>query len=107
MAHYAFIDETNTVTEVITGRNEDEVIDGVSDWEAYYSDFRGQRCLRTSYNARTNGFRKNYAGLGYTYDSERDAFIPPKCHNEATLNEGTCLWDCDNAGHFPETQSGE
>ena len=106
MAHYAFIDETNTVTEVITGRNENEVIDGVSDWEAYYSEFRGQRCIRTSYNARTTGFRKNYAGIGYMYDSQRDAFIPPKCHNEATLNENTCLWDCDNTGHFPETLLG-
>lgn len=107
MAHYAFIDENNTVTEVITGRNEDEVVEGVSDWEAHYAEFRGQRCIRTSYNARTNGFRKNYAGLGYTYDFERDAFIPPKCHNEAVLNEDTCLWDCENTAHLPETLMGE
>ena len=107
MAHYAFIDENNTVTEVITGRNEDEVVEGVSDWEAYYSEFRGQRCIRTSYNARSNGFRKNYAGPGYTYDFERDAFIAPKCHIEATLDEESCQWVCDIPGHFPETLIGE
>jgi hypothetical protein len=103
MAHYAFIDENNIVVEVITGRNEDEVVNGISDWETYYSEFRGKRCIRTSYNARINGFRKNYAGIGYTYDFDKDAFIPPKCHDEATLNENTCMWDCINIGHFPET----
>jgi hypothetical protein len=99
MAHYAFIDETNTVIEVITGRDEYDVVDGISDWEEYYSEFRGQKCVRTSYNARVHGFRKNYAGIGYTYDFERDAFIPPKCHDEATLDEDTCFWTCNNPGH--------
>ncbi len=76
MAHYAFLDENNIVTEVITGRNEDEVVDGISDWEAYYSSFRGQRCLRTSYN---NNIRGVFAGIGYTYDAELDKFVaPPK-----------------------------
>jgi hypothetical protein len=75
MAHYAFLDKDNIVTEVIVGRNENEVIDGISDWEAYYGDFRGQKCVRTSYN---NNIRKNYAGIGYTYDEALDAFIPPK-----------------------------
>jgi hypothetical protein len=91
MAHYAFLDENNIVTEVIVGRNEDEVVDGISDWEAHYGEFRGQTCKRTSYN---NNYRKNYAGVGHYFDVERDAFIPPKCHEVAVLNEETCLWDC-------------
>lgn len=100
MAHYAFLDENNVVTEVIVGRNEDEVVDGISDWEKYYGDFRGQVCKRTSYNtfagvnnAGGTPFRKNYAGIGYTYDEARDAFIPPKPFESWTLNEETCLWD--------------
>lgn len=91
MARNAFLDKDNIVTEVITGRNEDEVVDGISDWEAYYEDFRGQKCVRTSYN---NNIRKNYAGIGYAYDEIRDAFIPPKPEEgEYTLNETTCRWD--------------
>jgi hypothetical protein len=95
MAHYAFIDDNNIVTEVITGKDETELIEGL-DPETWYGNFRGQVCKRTSYNGN---IRKNYAGMGYTYDSVRDAFIPPKCHDEATLNEDTCLWDCTNAVH--------
>ena len=94
MAHYAFLDDNNVVTEVITGIHETETIEGL-DTETWYGNFRGQVCKRTSYNAN---IRKNYAGIGYTYDAIRDAFIPPKCHNEATLNN-KCLWDCENAGH--------
>lgn len=74
MAHYAFLDENNIVTEVITGRNEDEVVDGISDWEAYYGEFRGQKCIRTSYNSN---IRKQYAGIGYYYDELADVFICP------------------------------
>jgi hypothetical protein len=79
MAHYAFLDENNIVTEVIVGKNEGE--EGI-DWEAHYGAFRGQPCKRTSYN--THGgvhsgggtpYRKNYAGIGYTFDAGRDAFI--------------------------------
>ena len=99
MAHYAFLDENNIVTEVITGRNEDEIVDGISDWEAHYGEFRGQVCKRTSYNTyeginRTGGvaFRKNYAGIGYTYDEARDAFIPPKPFNSWNFDETTCNW---------------
>jgi hypothetical protein len=101
MAHYAFLDENNTVTEVIVGRHEYEVVDGISDWEAHYAEFRGQVCKRTSYNGN---YRKNYAGIGYTYDSERDAFIAPKanCHPEQALNEETCVWECNNAEHTVE-----
>ena len=97
MAHYAFLDDNNIVTEVITGIDETELIEGLEP-EIWYGNFRGQTCKRTSYNAN---IRKNYAGIGYTYDSVRDAFIPPKCHNEATLNEDTCDWDCSNAEHRP------
>jgi hypothetical protein len=74
MAHYAFLDENNIVTEVIVGRNEDEVVDGVSDWEQWYGDFRGQRCVRTSYNSNIRG---TYAGIGYTYDPVADEFVAP------------------------------
>ena len=97
MAHYAFLDANNIVTEVIVGKNEGE--DGV-DWEQWYGEFRGQVCKRTSYNTvggiHNNGgtpFRKNYAGIGYTYDLQRDAFIPPKPYESWVLNEGSCLWE--------------
>jgi hypothetical protein len=101
MAHYAFLDENNIVTEVIVGRHEYEVVDGISDWEAHYAEFRGQVCKRTSYNGN---YRKNYAGIGFTFDAARDAFIAPKanCHPEEVLNEETCIWDCDNAEHTVE-----
>jgi hypothetical protein len=98
MAHYAFLDDNNIVTEVITGINETELIEGL-DTETWYGNFRGQACKRTSYN---NNIRKNYAGIGYTYDEVRDAFIPPKCHDEATLNEDTCRWECTNTEHTVE-----
>jgi hypothetical protein len=96
MAHYAFLDENNIVIEVIVGKDEGE--DGV-DWEAHYGAFRGQPCKRTSYNTHggvhSNGgtpFRKNYAGTGYIYDAERDAFISPQPFPSWTLNEDSCLW---------------
>jgi hypothetical protein len=75
MAHYAFLDENNVVTEVIVGRNEDEVVDGISDWEAHYGEFRGQVCKRTSYN---NNIRGTYAGIGYSYNEEEDIFVAPQ-----------------------------
>ena len=94
MAHYAFLDENYVVTEVIVGRDESNF-----DWERHYGDIRGQLCKRTSYN--TSGgvhlgggtpFRKNYAGIGYTYDPQLDAFIPPKPFASWILDETTCLW---------------
>jgi len=97
MAHYAFLNEMNLVTEVIVGKDEGQ--DGI-DWEQWYGEFRGQVCKRTSYN--TSGgvhslggtpFRKNYAGIGYTFDEARDAFIPPKPFASWVLNEDTCLWE--------------
>ena len=90
MAHYAFLDENNIVTQVIVGRNEDEIVDGISDWEIYYGELVGQHCVRTSYN---NNIRKQYAGIGFTYDAARDAFIPPKPFPSWKLNESTCRWE--------------
>jgi hypothetical protein len=89
MAHYAFITD-GIVTEVITGKDETELIDGL-DPETWYGNFRGQLCKRTSYNV-TNGFRKNYAGIGFTYDEERDAFIEPEPANAIGFDEETCRW---------------
>jgi hypothetical protein len=88
VAHYAFLDSNNIVTEVITGIDETQTIEGL-DTETWYGNFRGQVCKRTSYNGN---IRKNYAGIGFTYDAERDAFISPKPFNSWTLNETTCRW---------------
>jgi hypothetical protein len=100
MAHYAFLDDNNIVTEVIVGRDEWEVVDGITDWEKAYSEVRNQVCKRTSYNtiggvntAGGTAFRKNYAGIGYTYDSTRDAFIAPKPFASWILDEETCEWN--------------
>jgi len=95
MAHYAFLDENNIVTEVIVGIDETETIEGL-DTETWYGNFRGQTCKRTSYNCN---IRFNYAGIGYTYDTDLDAFIAPKCHTEAVLNNLTAKWVCENEGH--------
>lgn len=89
MAHYAFLDDNNVVTEVIVGTDETELIEGL-DPETWYGDFRGQVCKRTSYNGN---IRKNYAGIGFTYDAERDAFIAPKPFPSWVLNEETCQWE--------------
>ena len=89
MAHYAFLDENNIVTQVIVGVEENELIEGL-DPEIWYGNFKGQVCKRTSYNGN---IRKNYAGIGYTYDELRDAFISPKPFNSWILNEETCLWE--------------
>jgi hypothetical protein len=89
MAHYAFLNSNNVVTEVITGIEETELIEGLHP-EEWYENFRGQVCKRTSYNGN---YRKNYAGIGYTYDEARDAFIPPKPFNSWLLNEETCQWE--------------
>jgi hypothetical protein len=96
MAHYAFINSNNIVTEVIVGKDE-----GSTNWEQHYAEFRpGQRCLRTSYNTAGGvhlfggtPYRKNFAGIGYTYDEGRDAFIPPKPFNSWVLKEASCLWE--------------
>jgi hypothetical protein len=95
MAHYALLDDNNVVTEVITGKDENELLDGLTP-EEWYGNFRRQKCVRTSFN---NNIRVRYAGIGMSYNEDLDAFIPPKCHPEATLNETTCDWECTNAAH--------
>ena len=87
MAHYAFITD-GIVTEVITGIDETELIEGL-DTETWYGNFRGQLCKRTSYN---NKIRFNYAGIGYSYDEVRDAFIAPEPENNLGFDETTCRW---------------
>jgi hypothetical protein len=101
MAHYAFLDDNNIVTEVITGRDEWEEFDGITDWEQAYSDFRGQVCKRTSYNGN---IRFNYAGIGYTYDPIDDAFIAPMpdCNHEELLLNDLKRWECGNDEHNAE-----
>lgn len=88
MAHYAFLDSDNIVTQVIVGVDETELIDGL-DPETWYGNFKNQVCKRTSYN---NNYRKNYAGIGYKYDIERDAFISPEPDNAIGFDEETCRW---------------
>jgi hypothetical protein len=83
MAHYAFLDENNVVTEVIVGKDENELIDGLAP-EEWYGNYRGQLCKRTSYN---NNIRKQYAGVGFTYDETADVFITPKPFPSWSLDE--------------------
>ena len=94
MAHYAFITD-GIVTEVITGIDETETIEGL-DTETWYGNFRGQMCKRTSYNAKIRG---NYAGIGMIYLPLEDIFISAKCHDEAILNAAAAKWDCENEEH--------
>ena len=92
MAHYAFLDDSNIVTEVIVGKDENELIDGL-DPETWYGNFRGQVCKRTSYNGK---IRYNYAGIGFIYDPEADAFHAPRpiCgHKELFMNDAF-KWNC-------------
>jgi hypothetical protein len=109
MAHYAFLNENNIVAEVITGIDETELIEGLHP-EIWYGNFRGQVCKRTSYNGN---YRKNYAGIGYTYDPERDAFIAPKPYTKWVLNEETCKWEAptpyptDNKSYVWNDNQGE
>ena len=88
MAHYAFLDDNSIVTEVIVGKDETELIEGL-DPETWYGNFRGQTCKRTSYNKK---IRFNYASIGFTYDSVRDAFIAPEPEGNLGFNEITCEW---------------
>lgn len=104
MAHYALIDENLTVVSVITGV--DENTDGV-DWEQHYGNFHSLLCRRTSYNTHAGvhlgggtPFRKNYAGIGFTFDPIRDAFIPPQPFSSWVLNEDTCYWEAPTP--YPE-----
>jgi hypothetical protein len=91
MSHWASIDENNIVTQVLVGPNYGD------EGEAFFNSLGGT-WVKTSYN---HNIRKNYAGIGYIYDSTRDAFIAPKadCHDEETLDEATCRWYCTNEEH--------
>ncbi len=106
MAHYAFINSNNIVTQVIVGRDEDDLAEGVTSWEDYYGERMGQTCLRTSYNTigdeHTGGgtpFRGNYAGIGFKYDEDNDVFVPPQPYASWTLN-ASYLWEAPVA--YPE-----
>ena len=113
MAHYAFLDDNSVVTEVITGKDETELIEGL-DPETWYGNYRGQVCKRTSYN---NKIRYNYAGIGFTYDPDADAFIAPQPYPSWSLDnnfnwqapmprpkEGYWAWD-EQAGEWLETNA--
>jgi hypothetical protein len=97
MAHYAFLDKTNLVTEVIVGIDETELIEGI-DPESWYANVKGQSCKRTSYN---NKIRYNYAGVGFTYDPIDDAFIAPmpNCGHEELLLNNLKRWECSHVEH--------
>jgi hypothetical protein len=88
VAHYAFLDENNIVTQVIFGTDETELIEGL-DTETWYGTFRGQVCKRTSYNGN---YRKNYASVGDTYDENLDAFVAPQPYNSWVLDKETATW---------------
>ena len=94
MAHYAIIDDNNIVTDIIVGRDDENIPEGYASWEDYYGG------LKTSYNTfagvhQLGGvpYRKNMAAINYTYDETRDAFIPPKPFPSWNLNEDTCRWE--------------
>lgn len=106
MAHYSFLDENNIVTEVIVGVDETELIEG-KDPETWYGEFRGQVCKRTSYNtmggkhfshetgkwSKERQFRGNFAGKGFEYREDLDAFIPPKPFESWILNDTLYTWE--------------
>ena len=98
MAHYAELDENNIVTQVFVGRDEDDLAEGVTDWEVYYAR-PGFTVKRTSYNTNRGQhvdggtpFRGNYAGIGYSYDEALDAFIPPQPYPSWTLDVEVYDW---------------
>lgn len=101
MAHFAKLDENNIVLEIhvvsndVLDQNNEEIsgIQFLTEWSNGYTNWK-----QTSYNSR---IRKNYAGIGYSYDEARDAFIPPKPFNSWILNEETCLWQPPIA--YPDT----
>ena len=88
MAHYAFLNDNNIVTEVIVGKDE---TDTTHNWEEFYGEIRNQTCKRTSYN---NNIRANYAGIGYTYDTDNDVFYAPQPYASWTLDTDTWQWVC-------------
>lgn len=103
MAHYAFLDDSNIVTEVIVGKEETEIIDGLTP-EEWYGNYRGQTCVRTSYSG---SIRFNYAGVGFTYDPIDDAFIAPmpECGHESLLLNPAKRWECIECEALNEASS--
>lgn len=87
MSHWAEIDNNNIVLRVLVGNNNDPAGDEGYQWLTHNL---GGTWVKTSYNGN---IRKNYAGIGYTYDTNRDAFIPPQPYPSWTLVEETCLWE--------------
>lgn len=94
MSHWAEIDENNIVIRVLVGDN-NEADEGES-----FVNLLGGTWVKTSYNSN---IRKNFAGIGMSYDLERDAFIPEKCHDEANLDEINCRWNCQNTEHVTKS----
>lgn len=99
MAHYAFLDENNVVTEVIVGIDETDLIEGLNP-ETWYGNFRNQVCKRTSYNGK---IRKQYAGIGYFYDEINDVFIAPKPYDSWILNDN---FDWQSPVPYPQDGKG-
>lgn len=94
MSHWAEVKEVDgkKIVQQVTVGNNSEPDEGYQ----WLLDNKGGEWVKTSYNGNV---RKNFAGIGFEYDPVRDAFIPPKCHEVAVLNEDTCLWDCSDASH--------
>ena len=88
MAHYAFLNDNNIVTEVIVGKDE---TDTTHNWEEFYGEIRNQVCKRTSYNSNIRG---NYAGVGYIYDADNDVFYTEQPYESWTLDETKWQWTC-------------
>lgn len=93
MSHWAELDSNNKVIRVLVGDNNDPAGDEGYSW---LINNLGGVWVKTSYNAT---IRKNYAGIGFSYNATLDAFVPPKCHDEAILNETTAQWNCGNEEH--------
>ena len=93
MSHWAEVDNNNTVIRVLVGNNYGD------EGYQWLIDNLGGTWVKTSYNAQ---IRKNYAGIGYSYAPDIDAFVPPKCHEEAVLDEVIAQWICNNPDHTKE-----
>ena len=93
MSHWAELNNDNLVIRVLVGDNDDPNGDEGYQW---LMDNLNGTWVKTSYSGK---IRKNYAGIGYLYDENRDAFIPPKCHVSAILDQNTCLWNCEDPTH--------
>lgn len=91
MSHWAELDSNNKVIRVLVGDN-----DAADEGYQWLVDNLGGTWVKTSYNAKA---RKNYAGINFQYDVTLDAFIPPKCHETAILDEEICQWTCEDSSH--------